>query len=132
MKITADTNVLVRAIVADDEMQSQMAIAALESADLVAISMQALCEFAWVLARHYEVPRADIAAAIRRLVETRNVVVNRPAVAAGLSVFEAGGDFADGVIAYDGEWMGGETFVSFDKKAVSLIANQGRQTQLLS
>ena len=132
MKITADTNVLVRAIVADDEMQSQMAIAALESADLVAISMQALCEFAWVLARHYEVPRGDIAAAIRRLVETRNVVVNRPAVAAGLSVFEAGGDFADGVIAYDGEWMGGETFVSFDKKAVSLIANQGRQTQLLS
>ena len=64
--------------------------------------------------------------------ETRNVVVNRPAVAAGLSVFEAGGDFADGVIAYDGEWRGGETFVSFDKKAVSLIANQGRQAQLLS
>ena len=132
MKITADTNVLVRAIVADDEMQSQVAIAALESADLVAISMQSLCEFAWVLARQYEVPRADIAAAIRCLVETRNVVVNRPAVAAGLNVFEAGGDFADGVIAYDGEWMGGETFASFDKKAVSLIAKQGRQAQLLS
>jgi predicted nucleic-acid-binding protein len=106
MKITADTNVLVRAIVADDEAQSGVATAMLESADLVAISLQSLCEFAWVLDRHYQIPRADIAEAIRRVVETRNVVVNRPAVAAGLSVFDAGGDFADGVIAYDGEWMG--------------------------
>ncbi len=82
------------------------------------------------MARHYQIPRADIAEAIRCLAETRNVVVNRPAVAAGLSVLEAGGDFADGVIAYDGHWLGGETFVSFDKKAVSLIARQGRQAKL--
>lgn len=109
--------VLVRAIVADDEMQSQAAIAVLESANLVAISLQSLCELAWVLARHYQIPRADIAAAIRRLAETRNVVVNRPAVAAGLSVFEAGGDFADGVIAYDGQWLGGETFVSSGRRS---------------
>lgn len=132
MKITADTNVLVRAVVADDEMQSQVAIAVLESADLVAISMQSLCEFAWVLDRRYQIQRADIAEAIRRLVETRNVVVNRPAVTAGLNVFEAGGDFADGVIAYDGRWLGGETFVSFDRKAVSVIGEQGRRVQLLS
>jgi predicted nucleic-acid-binding protein len=132
MKITADTNVLVRAIVADDEAQSQVAIAMLESAELVAVSLQSLCEFAWVLGRHYQIPRADIAEAIRRLVETRNVVVNRPAVAAGLSVLEAGGDFADGVIAYEGNWLGGETFVSFDKKAVSLIAGQGQQAKLLA
>jgi predicted nucleic-acid-binding protein len=132
MKITADTNVLVRAIVADDEAQNSVATAMLESADLIAVSLQSLCEFAWVLVRYYQMPRADIAEAIRRLVETRNVVVNRPAVAAGLSVFEAGGNFADGVIAYDGEWMGGETFVSFDRKAVSLIAKQGHRAQLLS
>jgi predicted nucleic-acid-binding protein len=132
MMITADTNVLVRAIVADDEAQSSVATAMLESADLIAVSLQSLCEFAGVLVRYYQIPRADIAEAIRRLVETRNVVVNRPAVAAGRSVFEAGGNFADGVIAYDGEWMGGETFVSFDRKAVSLIAKQGHQAELLS
>jgi predicted nucleic-acid-binding protein len=132
MRITADTNVLVRAIVADDEAQSQVAMATLENAELVAISLQSLCEFAWVLARYYQIPRADIAEAIRRLMETRNVVVNRPAVAAGLSALEAGGDFADGVIAYDGNWLGGEVFVSFDKKAVSLLAKQGRQAKLLA
>jgi predicted nucleic-acid-binding protein len=32
------------------------------------------------------------------------------------------GEFADGVIAFEGKWFGGETFVSFDKKAVRLTA----------
>jgi hypothetical protein len=32
-------------------------------------------------------------------------------------MLDAGGDFADGVIAYEGKWLGAETFVSFDKKA---------------
>lgn len=132
MKITADTNVLLRALVADDEAQSVVAIEALETADMVAVPLQGLCELAWVLARHYEVPRADIAVAIRRLVETRNVVVNRPAVEAGLSVLDAGGDFADGIIAYDGSWLGGETFVSFDKKAVSILAEQGHKARWLT
>jgi predicted nucleic-acid-binding protein len=132
MKITADTSVLLRAVVADDEVQSAVAIETLERADLVAISLQSLCEFVWVLARQYQMLRVDIAEAIRRLVETRNVVVNRPAVEAGLRVLDAGGDFADGVIAYDGNWLCGETFVSFDKKAVSLIARQGQQVKLLA
>ncbi|MCA7121251.1 MAG: type II toxin-antitoxin system VapC family toxin [Acidibrevibacterium sp.] len=132
MKITADTNVLLRAIVSDDEGQSRIAVETLERADMVAISLQSLCEFAWVLARQYQIPRADIAETIRRLVKTRNVVVNRPAVAAGLNVLDAGGDFADGVISYDGYWLGGETFVSFDKKAVSLIAKQGQKAKLLA
>jgi predicted nucleic-acid-binding protein len=63
--------------------------------------------------------------------ETRNVVVNRPAVEAGLSALHSGGDFAAGVIANDGAWLGGEPFVSFDKRAVSLLAKQGRRTRLL-
>ena len=40
-------------------------------------------------------------------------------------------DFADVVIAYEGQWLGGETFVSFDKKAVAAIARQGIKTKLL-
>jgi predicted nucleic-acid-binding protein len=131
MKIIADTNVLLRAVVADDEAQSSLAIEALESAEMVAVSMQSLCELAWVLDRRYGVSRADVGRAIRRFTETRNVVVNRPATEAGLSLLEAGGDFADGVIAYEGAWLGAETFVSFDKKAVSLLAAQGRRARLL-
>ena len=47
------------------------------------------------------------------------------------SVLAAGGDFADGVIAYEGNWLGGETFVSFDKKAVALLTAQGQSARLL-
>jgi predicted nucleic-acid-binding protein len=131
MKITADTNVLLRAVVPDDEAQQRVAIEMLSSAEVVAISVLSLCEFAWVLGRRYGVARDEIGAAIRRLANTRNVVLNRPAVEAGLSVLDAGGDFADGVIAYDGAWLGGECFVSFDKRAVRLVTAQGQAARLL-
>ncbi|MEA1649343.1 type II toxin-antitoxin system VapC family toxin [Nitrospirillum sp. BR 11164] len=131
MKITADTNVLVRLIMADDETQSALAIAVVEKASVVAVSIHALCELVWVLDRHYGVARADIAAAIRTLIGTSNVVVNRPTAEAGLAMLDAGGDFADGVVAYEGKWLGGERFVSFDKRAVSRLLAQGQAAQLL-
>lgn len=70
--------------------------------------------------------------AYRDLLYADNVVMNRPAVEAGLSILEAGGDFADGIIAYEGNWQGGETFVSFDKQAVKLLLNQGQNARLVS
>ena len=42
----------------------------------------------------------------------------------------AGGDFADGVIAFDGRRLGGEVFASFDRKAVELIAVNGGGAEL--
>ena len=132
MKITADTNVLLRAVVGDDEAQQQVAIRTLESAELVAISAHSLCELVWVLDRGYKTARSDIASVISHVLEMRNVLVNRPAVESGLRVLEAGGDFGDGVIAYDGSWLGGATFVSFDKRAVSVIRQQGQRARLLA
>ena len=130
MKIVADTNVLLRVIVGDDARQSHAALKVMEQADLVAVSLHALCELAWVLHRRYEVSRADIAVAIRQLMNTQNIALNRPAVEAGLLVLDAGGDFADGVIAFEGQWLGGETFVSFDQKAVALLKAQGQSARL--
>jgi predicted nucleic-acid-binding protein len=131
MKITADTNVLLRALVPGDDQQQTLAIEALKAAELVGISVHCLCEFAWVLDRSYSVPRSEIAASIRRLMNTANVALNRPAVEAGLAMLDVGGDFADGVIAYDGAWLGGETFVSFDKQAVKLLTAQQRSARTL-
>ena len=131
MKISLDTNVLLCLVVGDDPTQQQTAAQALEGAELVAISVQALCEFVWVLDRSYRVARPDISASIRRILDMRNVVANRPTIEAGLAVLDAGGDFADGVIAFDGQWLGGETFVSFDRKAIKLVEGQGTPTLLL-
>jgi predicted nucleic-acid-binding protein len=55
-----------------------------------------------------------------------------PAADAGLAVLNAVGDFADGLIAYEGSWLGGDIFMSFDETAVSLIAKQGQRAKLLA
>ena len=132
MKITVDTNVLVRAVVRDDERQARTAAKLLKEAELIAVSLPCLCEFVWVLRRVYNFAQQDISAALEALLNASNVAVNRPAADAGLAVLKEGGDFADGLIAYEGKWLGGETFVSFDKKAVSLIVKQGQQAKLLT
>ena len=132
MKITADTNILVRAVTEDDEQQSRAAQTALRRAELVAVTMPALCELVWVLSQGYRIPTSDIAEAIRRLINGANVIVNRPAAEAGLALLDAGGDFADGVIAFEGNWLGADTFVSFDRKAVRLMEPQGESVRLLS
>ena len=59
-----------------------------------------------------------------------NVVVNRPTTEPGLAVLESGGDFADGAIAYERAWLGGETFVSFDENAVTLLSSQGEAARV--
>jgi predicted nucleic-acid-binding protein len=132
MKITADTNVLVRVITEDHESQSRVAQSALRKAEIVAVPIPALCELVWVLAQGYKVPPPDIAKALRVLMNGSNIVANRPAVDAGLAMLDAGGDFADGAIAYEGNWLGADTFVSFDKKAVKLMETRGVSASLLS
>lgn len=132
MKLTADTNLLLRLVTPDDAQQQVIAIGTLKTADLVAISVHVFCELAWVMERRYGAPRSQIARAVRQFMETRNVVFDRPAVEAGLALLEAGGDFADGVIAFDGRRLGAETFASFDRKAVKLLAERGIDAFLLS
>jgi predicted nucleic-acid-binding protein len=125
VKITADTNVLVRAVTADDAVQSPLAQRLLVEAELVAISLPSLCEFCWVLDRVYGFGGSDIARAIRAFLAADNVAVDIPGVEAGLAILEAGGDFADGLIAHEGKWLGAERFASFDKKAVALLHQAG-------
>lgn len=131
MKVVVDTNVLVRAVVGDDAAQARVAARVLTQAELVAVALPCLCEFVWILRKVYRLRTGDIAAAIRALLAADNVRMNRPAVEAGLAMLEANGDFADGVIAYEGHWLGGEAFVSFDKQAVALLTASGQPARLL-
>ena len=131
MKITVDTNVLIRAVVRDDRKQAQVAANLLKRADLIAVTLPTLCEFVWVLRKHYGYAKHDIVAAIQVLLSSKNVQVNRPAVDAGLAVLSEGADFTDAVIAHEGNWMGGESLASFDKKAVLVLTKQGVRAQLL-
>lgn len=132
MKIAADTNVLLRDVLQDDPIQAALAGRELESAELVMISTPVFCEFAWVLRHLYRKPAPEVGAAIRYLIDSENVVTDRSTVEAGLAVLDKGGDFADGVIAHEGAWMGAEEFVSFDREAVKLLKGQGKRARLLT
>ncbi len=132
MKMIADTNVLLRFVLADDPEQYKLALDTMEKSEAVVVTNHAVCEMAWVLRSRYGVSRSAIAATIRGLLETRNVVLDSAAVNAGLTTLEAGADFADGVIEYEGRWLGGETFVSFDKRAVAALEAKGMKAELLA
>ncbi|MBA9083399.1 MULTISPECIES: type II toxin-antitoxin system VapC family toxin [Bartonella] len=132
MKISVDTNVLARAVLQDDKKQGKVASKILREASLIAISLSCLCELVWILRRGAKLSKEDVAGMLRDLLATSNVIMNRPAVEAGLVILEAGGDFADGIISYEGNWLGGETFVSFDKLAIELLTKNGQPTKLLS
>ena len=132
MKMIADTNVLIRAVLDDDAVQSRASRLALSSADQIVISRHAFCELVWLLRQRYKMPKGEVVKVIHGYLEADNVITDTAAVQAGLDAMRGGADFADGVIAYEGHWLGGETFVSFDKKAVAAIAKQGMKAKLLA
>lgn len=131
MRVTPDTNILVRVIVRDEPRQAREAERLLVEASRIALALPCICELVWVLRSGYRLTREEVSGAIRRLLEAENVETNRPAVEAGLALLDVGGDFADGVIAYEGSWLGGEEFVSFDRQAVSRLRTRGVQARLL-
>jgi len=131
VRITADTNVLLRATIGDDPDQARRARQLLGAAELVAMPLVALCEFVWVSRSAYRRPSREIAAVIRTWLTSPTVHLDRASVEAGLAMLDAGGDFADGVIAFAGRQLGGAVFASFDRKAAERVAAAGGETHLL-
>lgn len=131
MRITADANVLIRAAVLDDPVQAERAAELLRHAEIIAVTLPALCEFAWMLGRGYRWTASEIFGLISTLLNSPSVRVDRAVAEAGLATLAAGGDFADGVIAFDGRRLGGDVFASFDKKALELVAASGGEVELL-
>lgn len=128
--ITADTNLLVRLAVLDDLEQTHRAAAELEAADAVVVTLPALCELCWVLKSRYGFDKQAIADVVASIAEAENVVIDTASVAAGIAMLDAGGDFADAVIAEQGDRLGARAFVSFDRKAVSRVDAMGFKARL--
>ncbi|MBM5797616.1 MAG: type II toxin-antitoxin system VapC family toxin [Cyanobacteria bacterium K_Offshore_0m_m2_072] len=131
MRMTADTNVLVRALVQDDPDQACAAADVLAQAELVTVPLPVLCELVWVLRRVYQFGSPECVAAIESLLAAHTVVVDRPAVEMGLRVLAAGGDFADGVIALNGRALGADLLVTFDRQAAALLQDCGEPVRAL-
>ena len=124
--IGLDTNVLVRHMVQDDELQSALASELIEErcspAEPGHIALIVLCELVWVLRSAYGYTRGQVALALRQVLVTDCFDVEEHALAwAALRGYEAGGaDYADSVIARLNGARGSRTTFTFDRRAARL------------
>lgn len=93
--IAFDTNLLVRALVADNPEQVAM-LRRLIAGDTVFISRTVLLETEWVLRARYQKTRAQLHEFFCALLETDNTVIEAPeSVGNALDWYAQGADFAD-------------------------------------
>ena len=121
VKISVDTNVLLRTVLRDDAEQAAAAEAVLAQATALAIPVPVLCEFSWVLRRNYDQTASQVADTIQAICTIETVVTDMPAVESGIRALRSGGDFADGAIARQGESLGGTVLVTFDRQALLVL-----------
>jgi predicted nucleic-acid-binding protein len=124
--IGLDTNILVRYVTQDDPVQSAKATAWIEERltpeNPGFISVIAMAETVWVLARTYGVADHDIAATIERLLQADVLVVEneQQVFAAMVTLKENKGSFADALIAALGVKAGCSCTLTFDRRALRL------------
>jgi len=121
--IGLDTNVLIRYIVQDDEKQSKLATAFIESQcsaeNPAFINEITLCEVVWVLKCAYRYDKAIILNVLKQLLNSIDLqLASYQAVVLAYEDYEQGrADFSDYLIARINQRAGCQVTVSFDKKA---------------
>lgn len=119
--IAIDTNLLIRHLTQDDPVQSakvaKLLAGAADRGELILLTDIVLCETAWVLTRFYEVKRADLLIALRRvLADAQFAFQHRPEVGAALRASQSGrGHFADHLISALARAAGCHTTYTFEK-----------------
>ena len=123
--IGADTNVLIRFLVHDDQEQASRAdrfFAERSIADPAFISLVVIVEATWVLTRRYGFDVDAVARAVSALLTTDGIVVQAPDVVrrAMRDARQERADFADAVIAHLGVEAGCVGTVTFDRRAAAV------------
>lgn len=118
-----DTNVLLRLLVNDDEIQAKQVEHFVTSEELqgnpVLISLLVLLETEWVLRNRYELPKARIIEALAALLDTRAFhLEDESTVARALHLRrQVNAGFADCLIAERHLSLGVQATLTFDKQA---------------
>ena len=128
--LSIDTNIIVRALLGDDPLQSNRA-QALIKANRVWVSTTVLLEVEWVLRSAYKLPKSDVIANLTDFVELENVTLQeQERVATALDWSAKGMDFADALRLAAAQ--SSDSFVTFDQKLVTKAKAMGaRAVQLL-
>lgn len=113
-----DTNVLMRYLLKDDDKQYRASAQYfLSDHHVLVIPIHVLCEAVWLLTKKLKLKRSFVIDIVLSIVALDNVVVNDTLVNAGVEFMQQGGDFADGVIAYEVSQYDNASLLTFDKKA---------------
>ncbi len=124
--IALDTNVVVRFLVRDDEMQAEQARRRLKQAEekreRLLIPLLVVLETIWVLESAYDKTRAEILDAIRAMRQMSVLEFEASEVIERLLADESeyGADLADILIAHSARAAGCENGITFDKRAAKL------------
>lgn len=115
--IGLDTNVLLRYLLRDDAAQAARADRELERDERFLVDGIVLCEVAWVLEAGYGFRRAEIAAALERILATAQFEIEGKDLAfAALEDFKASAaDFADCLIGRRNRAGGARETITFDR-----------------
>jgi predicted nucleic-acid-binding protein len=126
--IGLDTNVVVRFLAQDDQIQSPIAnrlISRLSREQPGFISSVVLAEITWVLSRAYKASREDITLAVEGLLRSAELIVeNADAAYRALGIYQSStsADFADALIVEAASLAGAVETVTFDPKAAASMA----------
>lgn len=119
--IGIDTNVILRAVLQDDDRQSAIAnemFQGLTAERRGFITQATLTETYWVLTRSVGISREESLEVIRRLVQTETLEFDDgELVVAALQAAEEGADFADALIDATMRMFGSTETVTFDRRA---------------
>lgn len=120
-----DTNVLIRALVGDDERQSPVAQRTLEALtpdDPGLVTQVTLVETYWLLRRTYGFDRDACLGIVHALLETDSLEFDdAESVVRALALAGDGADFADALIQSTMELFGASTTVTFDQRAADRL-----------
>ena len=115
--VTLDTNVWVRYLTNDDELQARRAFMLLEQADAVFIPKTVLLELDWVLRAVYEIEAATIHRSLLHILGLPKVIAESVGqVAAALDFYAEGFDFADALHLASSETT--QTLYTFDARFI--------------
>ena len=116
-----DTNVIVRYLTEDDEVQATRARAVVDAGQ-VFVSTTVLLESEWVLRSVYAFQAAEVAAALRALAGLPGVFVENPSLLAdALDGVERGMDFADALHVCQSSNC--DAFLTFDRRLIAIAGD---------
>lgn len=120
-----DTNVVLRALLQDDDDHSPIAARVFRSftpENRGFITQVTLAEVHWILSRSMQLSRRECLTVIRMLVESEALEFDDgEGVVRALTLAEQGADFGDALIAGAMELFGVDRVVTFDRKAAARL-----------